>query len=85
MELHKYYLGSLSQLPILPVLCYSSNVGLMKDIRGCTPIMNAIAEGHQAAVEVMLDYCNVTDIVQHQKTLWEWAIQNDHSVLIKVN
>ena len=66
--------------------CSSDAVSLtQKDMLGCTPVMNAIAEGHQAVVEVMLDYCKVTDIVQHQKTLWKWAIQNDHSVLIKVN
>ena len=46
--------------------------------------MNAIAEGYQAVVIAMLHYCKVTEMVQYKKTLLEWAIQNDHSVLIKV-
>ena len=46
--------------------------------------MKAIAEGHQAVVEVMLANYKVTEEVQYQKTLLKWAIENEHSVLIKV-
>ena len=46
--------------------------------------MKAIVEGHQAVVQVMLENCKVTEKVQHQKTLLEWAIENEYSVLIKV-
>ena len=46
--------------------------------------MKAIAGGHQAVVEVMLTNRKVTEEVQYQKTLLEWAIENGHSVLIKV-
>ena len=46
--------------------------------------MKAIVECHQAVVQVMLENCKVTEKVQHQKTLLEWAIENEYSVLIKV-
>lgn len=57
-----------------------------KDIYGYTPIMKAIANGHQAVVKEMLIFqCKVTEKVQSHKTLLEWAIENEYSVLIKVN
>ena len=47
--------------------------------------MKAIANGHQAVVKEMLVFhCKVTAEVQPHKTLLEWAIENEYSVLIKV-
>ena len=47
--------------------------------------MKAIANGHFAIVKEMLIFnCKVTEKVQHQRTLLEWAIENEYSVLIQV-
>ena len=75
---------------IFPVyaLCHYSTgrIGLtQKDMHGYTPVMKAIANGHFAVVKEMLIYnCKVTEKVQHQRTLLEWAIENEYSVLIQV-
>ena len=48
-------------------------------------MMKAIAKEREAVVKEMLKYqCKVTEEVQHRKTLLEWSIENEHSVLIKV-
>ena len=69
-------------------LCHYSTgrFGLIqKGIHGYTPIMKAIANGHFAVVKEMLNYnCKVTEKVQHQRTLLEWAIENEYCVLIQV-
>ena len=68
-------------------LFYSADAATLtyKDIHGYTPIMKAIANGHQAVVKEMLVFhCKVTEKVQPHKTLLEWAIENEYSVLIKV-
>ena len=64
----------------------TGRIGLtQKDIHGYTPVMNAITNGHFAVIKEMLVYnCKVTEKVQHQKTLLEWAIENEYSVLIQV-
>ena len=65
--------------------CSAGSTLTYKDIHGYTPIMKAIANGHQAVVKEMLTYhCKVTEKVQPHKTLLEWAIENEYSVLIKV-
>ena len=47
--------------------------------------MKAITNGHFAVVKEMLIYnCKVTEKVWHQKTLLEWAIENEYRVLIQV-
>ena len=56
-----------------------------KDINNHTPIMRAIACGHQSVVEMFLEFgCSVDSVVRHQKTLLEWAIENEYNVLIEV-
>ena len=66
--------------------CSAGSTLTYKDIHGYTPIMKAIANGRQAVVKEMLTYhCKVTEKVQPHKTLLEWAIENEYSVLIKVN
>ena len=58
----------------------------VKDINNYTPIMRAIACGHQSVVKMFLEFgCKVDSIVRHQKTLLEWAIENEYNVLIEVN
>ena len=57
-----------------------------KDINNHTPAMKAIACGHYAVVKMFLEFgCKVDSIVRHQKTLLEWAIENEYNVLIEVN
>ena len=69
-------------------LCHYSTGGIdltQKDINGYTPLMKAITNGHFAVVKEMLIYnCKVTEKVWHQKTLLEWAIENEYHVLIQV-
>ena len=48
--------------------------------------MRAIACGHQSVVKIFLEFgCKVDSVVRHQKTLLEWAIENEYNVLIEVN
>ena len=57
-----------------------------KDINNYTPIMRAIAYDHLSTVKKLLEYgCKVDTEVRHQKTLLEWAIENDYNVLVDVN
>ena len=57
-----------------------------KDINNHTPVMRAIAYGHYAVVKMFLEFgCKVDSIVRHQKTLLEWAIENEYNVLIEVS
>ena len=58
----------------------------VKDINNYTPIMRAIASGHQPVVKMFLEFgCKVDSVVRHQKTLLEWAIENEYNVLIEVS
>jgi len=56
-----------------------------KDINNYTPIMRAIAGGHQSIVKMFLEFgCKVNLRIRHQKTLLEWAIENGYNALIEV-
>ena len=56
-----------------------------KDINNYTPIMRAIACGRLSTVIKLLEGgCEVDTVVRHQKTLLEWAIENEYNVLIEV-
>ena len=56
-----------------------------KDINNYTPVMRAIACGHLSTVEKFLEHGYKADsVVRHQKTLLEWAIENEYNVLIEV-
>ena len=57
-----------------------------KDINNYTPIMRAIECGHLSTVIKFLESnCKVDAEVRNQKTLLEWAIENDYNVLVEVN
>ena len=56
-----------------------------QDVRGFTPMMNAIAYGHKEVVEVFLNEgYPVNTEVKQGKMLFEWAIELEHLSLIKV-
>ena len=56
-----------------------------RDINNQTPIMRAITCGHQSVVKAMLIFgYQINTNVKEYKTLLEWAIENDYSVLITV-
>jgi len=57
----------------------------VRDINNQTPIMRAIACGHESVVKAMLTFgYQINKNVKQHKTLLEWAIENEYSVLIKV-
>ena len=57
-----------------------------KDINNHTPVMRAISSGHQSIVKMFLEAgCKVDTIVRQEKTLLEWAIENEYNALIKVS
>ena len=56
-----------------------------RDINGQTPIMRAIACGHESVVKAMFIFgYQINNNVKQHKTLLKWAIENDYSVLIMV-
>jgi len=56
-----------------------------KDTNNHTPIMRAIACGHQSVVKTFLEFgCEENLMMRHQKTLLEWAIENGYNALIEV-
>ena len=56
-----------------------------KDINNYTPVMRAVACGHLSTVEKFLERGYKADsVVRYQKTLFEWAIENEYNVLIEV-
>jgi len=57
-----------------------------KDINNYIPIMRAIMCGHHSVVKTILEFgCEVTMTIKHQKTLLEWAIENEYNILIEVS
>jgi len=57
----------------------------VRDINSQTPIMRAIACGHESVVKAMLTFgYQINNNVKEHKTLLEWSIENEYSVLIKV-
>jgi len=57
-----------------------------KDINNYTPIMRAIACGHQFVVKKFVEFgCEENLMMRHQKSLLEWAIENGYNAWIKVH
>ncbi|XP_065884360.1 transient receptor potential cation channel subfamily A member 1-like isoform X2 [Dysidea avara] len=74
-----HYHTCFEMLELLP-----PNAMEIRDISNYTPMMRAIESGHLQVVKGMLMFgYKVHQHVNRQKTLLEWAIENNHSILIK--
>jgi len=70
---------------LLCVLLYRGADIYAKDTGDFTPMMNAITHQHKEVVKVFFDFDYTADsLAKHDKMLLEWAIEQDHIVLIEV-
>ena len=79
---------------VIPVVCtlycklaykYRGADYKARDINNYIPIMRAIMCGQKSVIKTILEFgCEVTMPIKQQKTLLEWAIENEYNVLIEV-